>query len=717
MTVNPFNAMAVTQIPDTTSPGVETDPIRAAKAYLDDYIAAPSTGNVIAVVGDYGTGKTHLAGELLKHAHGRCEQIYVEATPNAIAEPRNRFTGLYRRFVEAQADEKVFARLTEVYAGIVADHLHSTGASPQTVQWLRDGALDPQVVVEKMQLQSSSLLGRLKTRLLEITRHQAFSTALTLLLREELKDFVWGWLRGGAPQQVLVDRGIEVPLTTDDAALAVMGAFVRLHAHGDRRFLLVIDELHKTVAGGPDDVGMSAFQTLLQQFDSAGAFLVLTGLPELTTVLRRDVRQRITHEIGMSRFGAGHVRQYIETAQGGAGLEPFSTDVVDYLVSLANGTPRTVIRLCHHLYRRWAADGTPITHDLVREVARDVGLSSFDDVEAATTRLLDAENFSHLRHHFLGQGVDTRVDFWVTFAEGTAGCAIVLTDSVLDTRDAERLTAQVLALRKIVLNCRVLLVVNGVLAAEPEDRLAGVLSRPPLVYERLSYADHMTALLRAIENEVRAGSGHDPMTLLQQAMEQLTRQQAGIHGFIERVAAQLDEVRSISDGRLDALQAQLDDIAGDLRTLRDGGLAGGGERPVRLPPLVEKEFTRALDRLTEVLDVDAALAGDFAEGATGQRLPMFLRQGLESTAVAIVLRPVVLEFRGAVSAWYTAEVLAASGPVPQRAYDRLDELCHTFDRITEQVPIARLEELAAGRKLDLVRTFYNLSVNVRHGFR
>ena len=717
MTVNPFNAMAVTQIPDTTSPGVETDPIRAAKAYLDDYIAAPSTGNVIAVVGDYGTGKTHLAGELLKHAHGRCEQIYVEATPNAIAEPRNRFTGLYRRFVEAQADEKVFARLTEVYAGIVADHLHSTGASPQTVQWLRDGALDPQVVVEKMQLQSSSLLGRLKTRLLEITRHQAFSTALTLLLREELKDFVWGWLRGGAPQQVLVDRGIEVPLTTDDAALAVMGAFVRLHAHGDRRFLLVIDELHKTVAGGPDDVGMSAFQTLLQQFDSAGAFLVLTGLPELTTVLRRDVRQRITHEIGMSRFGAGHVRQYIETAQGGAGLEPFSTDVVDYLVSLANGTPRTVIRLCHHLYRRWAADGTPITHDLVREVARDVGLSSFDDVEAATTRLLDAENFSHLRHHFLGQGVDTRVDFWVTFAEGTAGCAIVLTDSVLDTRDAERLTAQVLALRKIVLNCRVLLVVNGVLAAEPEDRLAGVLSRPPLVYERLSYAEHMTALLRAIENEVRAGSGHDPMTLLQQAMEQLTRQQAGIHGFIERVAAQLDEVRSTSDGRLDALQAQLDDIAGDLRTLRDGGLAGGGERPVRLPPLVEKEFTRALDRLTEVLDVDAALAGDFAEGATGQRLPMFLRQGLESTAVAIVLRPVVLEFRGAVSAWYTAEVLAASGPVPQRAYDRLDELCHTFDRITEQVPIARLEELAAGRKLDLVRTFYNLSVNVRHGFR
>ncbi|MDX8147349.1 hypothetical protein SK854_34930 [Lentzea sp. BCCO 10_0061] len=707
MTVNPFSPMAVTQITQAMSPGVETDPIRAAKAYLDDYLADPRTGNVIAVIGDYGTGKTHLACELLEHAGTGCRRLYLEATPNG-------FAGLYRRYLEELRAEDLLARLNEVYAGIVADHLHSTGAPAQTVQWLRDGVIEPQGVVVKMQLQANSLLSRLRTRLQEITRHPAFSIAAMLLLREGFETSVWKWLRGADPDVLLVERGISEPLASDAAALAALGAFVRLHAYGDQRFLLVIDEMHKAVAGSTGDAGMSAFQTFLQQFDTAGACLVLTGLPELMTVLRADVRERITHEITMSRFGAEHVRLVIETAQGG--LEPFTRDVVDYLVAIADGTPRKVIRLCHHLYRRWLADGSPITDELVREVARDVGLFSSDDVEAATTRLLDAGDFSHLRHHFLGQAVETQVDFWVTFPDGTAGCAIVLTDSVLDTRDAERLTAKVLALRKIVLDCRVLLVVNGRLAGEPGDRLTSVLSRPPLEYQRLTYADHMTALLRAIEAEVRTESDHNPVERLQQALERITRQQASIHGFIERVAEQLDDVRSVSDNRMDAIQARLDAIAGDLRIVRDGG-PPGAEQGVRLPPLVDQEFTRALDLLADVLDVDAALAEEFAKGDALPRLPQFLRRGLESAAVAIVLRTMVLAFRDSVTDWYRAERLTAQEPVSPKAYERLDGLCRSFDALTEFVPIARLEELAADRKPGLVGTFYSLSVKVRHAFR
>lgn len=712
MTVNPFSSMAVTHVPEVEGPSVDTDPIRVAKAHLDDYLATPRTGNVIVVVGDYGTGKSRLASELLRHVDERCRRIYLEATPNGLAE-------LYRTFAFTLRQEDVLEPVNEVYREIIADELHTTGIlSPHQVQLLRLGALDPQHAVRNVSLPLSSLLGRTETRLADITRHPMLSKALALLLREDdgeqrLKNAVWSWLRGGPPDQILVERTIDQRLDTDGAALAVLSAFVRLYARGDRQFLMVIDELHKIVTAGQDDAGMTAFKSLLQQFDAAGAFLVLAGLPELETELRPDVRQRITHRIRMSGFGTDQVCDYIEQTLGDVRDNPFSREVVSYLVGLADGVPRKIIQLCSELYRRWSTEGTQITDEQVREAARSVGLSSVDDVEAATARVLDAEGLTYLQRHFVGQSVDTRVDFWVTFPAGSARCAVVLTDSLLNSRDAERLTSKVLALRKVELDCRVLLVVNGALTPEPADRLAGVLSRPPLAYQRLAYADHLKALLRAIRDEVRTESRYEPIEKIHQALEQLTRQQASIHGFVERLAERLDQVRSTSDDRMEMIAGRLEDIAEELRLVRDGGQAAG-EPPVRLPPLVDQEFTRAIDRLTEVLDLNAVLADEFA-GGRPSKLLLHLRKGLEPAAVAILLHEIVVRFRAEVGAWY--QEASAISPIPAGAYDRLNEICHAFDRITEQVPIAKLEELADGSKPDLVRTFYNLPLNVRHAFR
>ncbi|MFD4668678.1 AAA family ATPase [Lentzea sp. NPDC058450] len=711
MTANPFSSMAVTHAPEVDGPRVETDPIRVAKAHLDAYLAAPRTGNVIVVVGDYGTGKSRLAAELLQHVDARCRRFYLEANPNGLA-------GLYRAFTDALRQEDVLEPVNEVYAEIVAEELHATGIlSPQQIQLLREGALDPQHGARNVSLPLSSLHGRTEARLTEITRHPMLSKALALLLREDdeknrLKNAVWSWLRGGPPDQMLVERGIHQRLDSNDAALAAMSGFVRLHARDDRQLLMVVDELHKLVAAGPDDAGMTAFKSLLQQAGSAGAFLVLAGLPELESELRPDVRQRITHRIRMSGFGTDQVCEYIEEALGDARDNPFPRDVVGYLVGIADGVPRKIIQLCSELYRRWSTDGTPITDDLVREAAKSARLSSVDDVEAATARLLDAEGLTYLKQYFVGRTVDTRVDFWVSFPDGSAGCAVVLTESVLNFRDAERLTSKVLALRQIELGCRVLLVVNGGLAAEPADRLVGVLSRPPLVYQRLAYADHMTALLRAIRSEVSAETGHEPIEKIYQALEQITRQQASIHGFVERVAERLDQVRSTSDASLETMAARLDEIAGELHRMRDGEPALG-EPALRLPPHVDQEFVKAIDQLTEVLDIRAVLADEFT-GDRPSRLLLHLRKGLEPAAVAILLHEIVTRFRAEVGAWYREA--SAVSPVPVAAYDRLDEICHAFDRVTEQVPIARLEELAGGRKPELVRTFYTLGVNVRHGF-
>ena len=119
--VNPFPATAVASGAETVT--VETSAVRGARHLLDDYLTArvrPGAGNVIAIVGDFGTGKTHLTNELLRHvdrAEGKSTHVIdIEASTGT-------FVALYQRFV-AQLDEMdVMRRVREYYADIVADDL------------------------------------------------------------------------------------------------------------------------------------------------------------------------------------------------------------------------------------------------------------------------------------------------------------------------------------------------------------------------------------------------------------------------------------------------------------------------------------------------------------------------------------------------------------------------------------------------------------------
>ena len=104
---NPFSPMAVAKITgfeesDTDDMTIETAAIRQATAYLSDYLeAAPTSsvepdGKVIAILGDHGTGKTHLAIRLVRHARQVLDHLeqamYLDATGDDFVE-------LYRRFM------------------------------------------------------------------------------------------------------------------------------------------------------------------------------------------------------------------------------------------------------------------------------------------------------------------------------------------------------------------------------------------------------------------------------------------------------------------------------------------------------------------------------------------------------------------------------------------------------------------------------------------
>src|SRR5262249_50828237 len=132
--VNPFSPTAVARI-DGDLVTVDTAAIREARSYLEAYLnapdlpaasdltASPTAGNVIAVVGDYGAGKTHLTVELLQHAAAnRAKNVhvmYLDARPAGFVE-------LYRLFVEELDREEVHRQVRAYYDEVVIRDLEGS---------------------------------------------------------------------------------------------------------------------------------------------------------------------------------------------------------------------------------------------------------------------------------------------------------------------------------------------------------------------------------------------------------------------------------------------------------------------------------------------------------------------------------------------------------------------------------------------------------------
>ncbi|MCE6994771.1 hypothetical protein LZG04_08115 [Saccharothrix sp. S26] len=701
---NPFSPMAVARItdfdadPDAVDVAITTDAARQALAHLTSYLDAPParggrdrTGTVVAVLGDYGTGKTHLAVRLVRHARQALADpthaLYLDATAESFIE-------LYRRFMQKLGREGVRAQVSEYYADIVADSLQSSGLTSDMLEWLGSRQLEPQEVVERLGLMESALLRKVQDTLREVTNNKDFGTALTLLLRPGFEHAVWSWLLGGTPDQVLVERGIATPIDTEVAALEAMGVFALLFGGRQRRFVLAIDELDKIFSADsrPQARTMAAFQTLLQVFAKAGACLVLCGLPDFKAVLPPAVRQRIPYTVVMSGLSQGEVREFVELAQeqvfGERQLAPFTVDTTRYLRDLARGNARNVIRLCHRVFRmaddlsRAPGHEFVVTEDMVRQAARDLfGSLSSDDIDGVVRRVLDAGGQDYLHRHLLGVAEESLVDFWVTFPEQAGGCAVLITGSLLDNADVGAVVRRISAVREAEPDAELVLLVNGVVTDGVAIQLRELLGREPLVYVDRTFAEDFKALISATGR--RPGQDTDPLSALRWRMDQLAKQQSSIYGFIEHLAEHMDGVRASADRQLGAIQRQLGALAGTPGRVAEA-------TPGRLPGEVERLFRDAVDVLEDLTQVDVMFeeAFDHAPTATQEAVHRRLRtpEFTRAASQAVIMQKAVRAFRAAVAQWY-----ATAGEAD--AEERLEELCGIYDGIVEFLPLFLLDPL------------------------
>ncbi|KXK59951.1 hypothetical protein AWW66_21520 [Micromonospora rosaria] len=704
--VNPYPSSAVAQIADagSTVMTIPTAAIRRATAVMDGYLtalrAAPQepAGRVLAVVGDYGTGKTHLAAHLIRHAAERLDGDLQWMHLNA---PPDTFVSLYRAFADKLADRRdvVDRQVRRLYADILAVEVRRSRVTEPLAESLLDGSLDPVAVVDTFGMMEHRLLEQLRQRLREVTDNTEFARALTLLLRGGFEDAVWEWIAGRPPAEVLRERGITGTLTATEAtALQAMGVFAMLIGYGPNPFVLVIDELDQvlTAAGRRGTEALDKFKEMLHVFAASHTFLIIAGLPDLLDSLPRDVRARSGEQVRMTPLTTAETRGYIRYRQGDR-LAPFTEESVVQLVELAHGVPRRVISLCHRLWRQARDRGTPVTPAMVRAAVRELyGGAGTQHVLAEIRQVLVGTGHdAYVPDYFLTDRPDSRVDYWLPVGRDDAGCGILLAGPMLEESDVATVENRARAAHAHR-DCELLLVVLEPVPEQFLPRIREAVGREPLLYRPRSFADQLTAEVKAMTGRMEERYPQDGLLVpVAPHLARLDRRQSATQHMLSLLTGALDDLRVRNDQQLAAIHRDLSQLRPPPGAVTEPGaddlLAG-------LPAPVVEVFERALAAGHLHTRVGTLLTQAFAEGEAGRGARQAVRARIRdgrvhaATGVAALLTELVEAFAQAVAEWYALARQQPGGPtVAQR--ERLEEICQIFDVVHEYLPVFRLRAL------------------------
>lgn len=676
--MNPFSATAVARVSESATDffTIGTGTVQEALSVLssslgdDEQPRRETLGAsvTVALVGDHGTGKTHLCIELLRHARrllpGRIQACYLDA-------PAATFLALHRQFTEALPRAEIATAIRTL---------------PDTTDDLLAGTV----------------------------RDDDLALCLRLLRDPEHEAAAWEWLCGYPLTESLAAQGIRRSVSSEQLGIDVMaGLATVLHLAG-RRVVLIVDEIEKILSASSrtNAAAVAAFRAFLSAFSSTGAVLVIAGVPDWLQVLDEDVRRRIGRIVTMSSMSVADtiefIRKSMDRAYGSPELAPFSEHTAEYITQLADGVPRRIVRICYQLQRRALDEQTSVTYAMVRDVIRTYfDLVSPQEVRSDIGRILTIEGRPFVRDHLLGEVPDLPVDFWLPIGDGRSGCCLLLTEGVLKSEDVERLLRRADSVRTAAGRVEIQLVVVGYLPAEFERQLADGFGADPIVYGPQRFADDLSAALRTMTRRLEESVGIDPLTSVSSQLERVSRQQTHSQRSVEQLTAHLDEIRLTFESQFSALQRSLAEVAEERRPRTQQDEPDAPETGGALPHRVESLFAGALAALDGVGQVDSMFRDAFrGAGDSGRpradatrltvRSVVHSADVLPALGMTVLLREMVGTFRSAVAAWLSHHSISAASDDTAA----LDALCRTYESEFEEVPLFRLDglgELAARR--------------------
>jgi type II secretory pathway predicted ATPase ExeA len=537
---NPFpaTAVAVLRPSDTEVLTIPTEAVQQASVFLSDYLQRSrldspeeSTGSIVAIVGEYGTGKTHIALSLLATLR---DQDTVQVHSFYLDAPADTFLALYRdRFIPRLRRRDVRQQVENYLSDVLAAHLRQSKITAPAADTLEAGSTDPIQLMQTVGLIESDVMRDLKQRLRAVTERDDYASALSLFLRPEFEDAVWEWLCGNPPDPALRERGITRAIDSEPAALEAIGVFAFLYGRRGQRFVLLVDEMEKvltpTSGRDVDQATVLALKKLMEAVGRTRSLLVLIGLPDFLETLPEDTRQRISAKITPGPMTVAEITQYIREVQknrlGHAQLKPFNRDSVAYIEEITGGNARRVVRLCYLAYQAASVGGTQITRATLRDVARDQ-FESAPQHNAAheVARIFDSTGWSYEQDVSLNADKMATVDFWLPLADGQVGMIVVLSRSLLYSAEVEETVARVAAWKSnrsgLVLS---ILVLNGYMAENFSSTVSRAFDRVLYLGSR-DFREDFEAVARGYRDRLESSTRKDTLEHVAERVDQLGRQ-------------------------------------------------------------------------------------------------------------------------------------------------------------------------------------------------
>ncbi len=714
-TVNPFPRAAVARTfalrPD--APTIPTPAVEEIRQLVDEYVSGtleagdaaeksdlpPNDGRVIVIDGDYGAGKTHLILEALSRVtEGRKDGL--DPRPCYQVAPGGSFLLLYKEIMRTYVGAgEMLARVLEFYADIVADDLRGHPFADQLVGDLERDQVDPQLVVARYGLREGALLAALRDRLSSVTDNEEFSRGLILLLQPELREMVWDWFTGGSPGQLLREQGLTKPIATDIQALEALGVIARIYRRKKRRFVLAVDEMERLVLSWDrsDQSRAQAFKKFLEVFRRTGALLIMAGLPDIFEILPPET-QRVDAIIEPSGLEPQNVLWYIKNTinyfHKRDTAEPFTPESIDYIVYLTGGLSRDVVRLCYFAYEYASATGKEINRDVVNRVATTRSRRGAYEMVRNEIRQLLAEQARNPSEGWVFPGLpEVAIDFWLPVGDRGNGCAVLISDSILDDHQADIAANRISLVRSSGSGRSVIQVVSGYLPAELRRRLEGALNGEPLiVYSSSTFDSEFTKSVNTVVglivgDAVQSSQGGTELRMIREETDRLARQQATMLRMLQESASREEQL-------LGAIQRTLAATVGVSRQ-------GPEDDTAALPAELGELFDAAEDSLTAYGDVRVLVDDTFAiavdEPAAAFALAFRLRAPDAFSPVGVVtfLSTLLRSFQRSVRLWLDSVGSAGKrGEAPtERQLESLRGVCQTYNALYGAAPLFKLDRL------------------------
>jgi hypothetical protein len=399
-------------------------------------------GRMLAIVGTYGAGKSHLASQVVR------QWSDAEGGPLACVvrlRPQDTVYDIYLRIFEyghtSEADTQpgggikmvdVHRRVAEIYADLkreLAFRDVPPGAVPPGRSWpVMSGDLE--------------LLRALQDRLLAIVGDREFACGLSLLLHadHDIVGQAWAWLRGGPVTTDLDRRGVTVPIENEERAKVAMLALARLLNRSAGRFALVVDDVEQLGDYADTRHRMAAVLGDLARWTAdSGALLVVAVLARTWQRVPEGVLQRVGRIIRPDPFSTADIASYVDAVYSenpDASRPPFQPAAIERLHDITGGSPRQVVDACYHAAER-VGGSEQVTASLIERVSVDIFAHTPPGVVAADISGVCAA----LGQRAVERPVPGRAAarLWVPADANGAGIMIVISGPVVTSAAATRL--------------------------------------------------------------------------------------------------------------------------------------------------------------------------------------------------------------------------------------------------------------------------------------